>query len=353
MKNKGSLFLIIGAVLLLGIVVSSIVGVSRAMKDIDNMVVVKKDKGNSSSSDNGAGSNTGDDTQIDSDSPSQEEVTPVSFTMRSEPEFAFSNDPESSYTGIRFVTDLPLTLAKNIEENSNYTAYTLIAPLDYFEQVYDSSADVMDWVGAFESAGLAFVKKEASIKYEFTDGKVNSVLSVVLTDVKYSNTNRKFTAVSFTEKVVDGSNVVRVYAGYEEGQNHETIARSLAYVAIDSYNRMSVGGAVNENYEELLAISKVTNNSVDLTNGQTAETENDGSDYILTNFSASASVTIDQETTLTWTTSPNAEVPILWYSENAAIATVENGVVKGVNPGTTKIVAVLCGIAYRCDVTVK
>lgn len=356
MKNKNILFWTILFVLLIGITVPLIVNISRTIEDVNEQINSKNNV--SDTGQNSSGGYTDPDGDAGIDDPVQDnndpshETKPVSFMMRSDPEFAFSNDPSNSYTGIRFIADVPYTLVKSVEDDSDVNAYTMIAPLDYFEQVYDSSVDVMDWVIAFQNAGLSFIKMDVSVKYEYSNGTVNSVFSSVIKDIKYKNTNRKFTAISFIEKDIGEADPVRIYATFDEGQSFRSTARSFAYVAVDKYNRSSALGACNENYDELLAVSEVTNNSVDLTNGQASETENDGSCYLLTNFSVSASVSIDQTIALKWTVNPSAEVPILWYSENAAVATVENGLVKGVNSGSTQVCAVLCGIVYRCNVTV-
>ncbi len=347
MKLKNIWLLIIGIFLLLCVLIFGVVGISRAMAEVDD--ALENAKNEVDSENNGAEGDNNGNTGGDGDS--TVEVKPVTFTMRSEPQFAFYNSPENGYTGIRFVTDVPATVAKNLAENEAYKAYCLIAPLEYFDQVHDESATSMDWVSAFTKAELQFLKVPCEVKYEIVDGCVNSVLSAVITEIAYINTNRVFSAVAFIEKTVDSSNVIRTYAGFAEGQNYRTIARSLGWLAIDRYNKGTFGGAGNENYDELLACVNVIDDSYDVMNGQTTDTAFDNSIYQIVDMQGNMTLKMDQSQILSVSTGGD-DVPILMVSENTAIATIENGVVTGVNPGTTEIILVLCGKQYHCTVTV-
>ena len=188
MKLKNVWIMIIGIFVLLCVVTFGIVGVSRAMDEVNDALM---DAGS-----NNENNDTGADPDNGENSAGEEEPEPVKFMMRSEPEFAFNNATDNSYTGIRFITDVPATLVKNLNENEAYKAYCLIAPLDYFEQVYDESASSMDWVSAFSKAGLTFLKIPCKIRNDLVDGGINYVFSAVIEEIKYTNTNRAFTAVS-------------------------------------------------------------------------------------------------------------------------------------------------------------
>lgn len=59
-----------------------------------------------------------------------------------------------------------------------------------------------------------------------------------------------------------------------------------------------------------------------------------------------------KKTTLSLTGLPAATVPVTWLSQNPAVATVTDGVVKGVKKGTTTVEAKVGGAVFRCTITV-
>lgn len=351
MKMKSIWSLIIGIFLLLCVLTFGIVGISRAMAEVDEALESAKNEVDKDGTEGGENDGAGGDHN------SNDEVKPVTFTMRSEPEFGFSDHPDNGYTGIRFIADLPATVVGNIMQSDSHQVYCLIAPLDYFDQVYDETATFMDWVGAFEKAGLEFLKIPCKVRYEIVNGRANPVLSAVITDIKYTNVNRNFSAIAFVEKMVDSSNVIRTYAAYPEGEDYRTIARSLGWLAIDLANKHQFGGVVNNNNDEYIAFMLAMDDSYDVMKGQTSDTPHDNSFYRIDSILSTMTLGMDQVSEISYlseqlpVTALN-EPPILWVSENTAIATVDNGVVTGVNPGTTNIIVVLCGVKYTVSVTV-
>lgn len=64
-------------------------------------------------------------------------------------------------------------------------------------------------------------------------------------------------------------------------------------------------------------------------------------------------VTLDKGKTTQLTLSNSVFSKVIWRSSNSRIATVSNGIVKGVNSGTAYIYASYKGKTYKCKVTVK
>ena len=114
---------------------------------------------------------------------------------------------------------------------------------------------------------------------------------------------------------------------------------------------MFVNGVLEENSAKAAAIAEIMGDSVALSNGVLDDAENAGAIYTFDQFNYIVEMIEGTDYVMPIVISPSAEVPVLWYSENEDVAEVNNGEITALGAGTTEIVAVLCGVEYRCSLT--
>ena len=271
------------------------------------------------------------------------------LVMYDEPELRLG-DPQ----GIRFKATVSPELKKEVESDENKCFGFVIAPLTYFVQV-DVGNDFggMDWLKTFEKEGMAVITVDecAVVTKSQADGTITEhLIQGSITSILYNNTNREFLSFAYV-KTTDGDEVSYKYASYPEGLSYKTQARSLAYVATQALNDK----AVNFTYysEADVEIMKgFINNSVDLANGLTEATP-DGSIYAVTLSETSKTLKAGETFTLKAEIAEKVKVPVWWTTDDATVATVNNGVVTATGIGSTTVTAYVAGEKYECVITVS
>jgi len=170
---------------------------------------------------------------------------------------------ENNEGGIRFVSTLPASIfayLQYIADNaSDITFGTLIAPLDYVQQVPAFTADLL------ASAGLDYLEIEAKNGLIYNaDGSVT--IRAAITGIKEKNYDRAFAAIAFAKYTVNGE-VVYLYSYFDEQANARSIKqlaeRALADTAKiqTSIYRFPVGDGTYSRYtdEQRAAMSLYVN----------------------------------------------------------------------------------------------
>lgn len=245
---------------------------------------------------------------------------------------------------LAFVCDRSDELYEEVLANTNKKVVAVIAPLEYFDEVNRNNYTYIDWITTFEREGKPYI---------YLDDFEGDLYRANISNVKYSNINRKFVglfAIEITNS--DGSRSYQ-YAAFPDGEDYRSNARSVAYVAASSLNAHALG---IESFPEgsISVLKGYINESVDNAYGKTEATDDD-SMYIFTVDPASPkSLSIGQTFKVSVEVLPNLDIPIGYRSSDESIVEVDsNGFVTAKAKGTVVVGVYVAGEAYGITVKVS
>lgn len=154
-------------------------------------------------------------------------------------------------------------------------AYTLWAPLSYFQAVNPNNVSTCDYIKEFKNRGYAYklLSMDLSAFERQTDGRYKG-FTPALTHIKYQEVNTRYVAMGAIS--LDGGNSYE-YGTFENGGTYAGCARSVGFLASAHVNYA--------HYADVLGVDRgmtdqwysdcryFLNESVDLSAGQTVVTE--------------------------------------------------------------------------------
>ena len=263
---------------------------------------------------------------------------------------AYLGSDESSGNALRFSLLVDNSLIEEIENNENLSLTMMVAPVKYFDQVNTENYTYIDWF-------TIFTEKEAPVELvEITNysdkGDTQTTVNFKLTNIPYGGINMEIVAMGV---LVDnsGETPVYTYSKMPTGETYRSNARSLAYVAGATLNAVALGEVT---YDEavIAKLNSFVNMSVDRLNGLTEPTDYSSKPVItIANGNTVSVKTMEAHKIELTISSVGLDMPIRFISTDTNIATVsENGVITGVNIGTTSIKVCIAGVISTVSVTV-
>jgi len=247
---------------------------------------------------------------------------------------------------IRYTADVGSTIMNSL--GSNYKIGIMIAPLQYFERVNVDSYTVIDWITAFEDAGLSYISSEVTETIETETGYVTRF---VMSDIKYENVNRFFAAIPFV-KITSGSSVTYKYGTFPTGTTYRSNARSVAYVASAALNAQALGQA-SHTESQLQKLNEYIDESVDLANGLIAPVY-DGSLYGFTMICEATPLSIGETRDISVRIKEEVDIAIAFVSSDTSVVTVDsNGVMTAVGKGSATVNVYIVGKSLPLEITVE
>ena len=246
---------------------------------------------------------------------------------------------------IRYTADVSLEVMNSL--GANYKLGIMMAPLKYFERVNVDSYTVIDWITAFEDAGLSYISSEVTETIETETGYVTRF---VMSDINYENVNRYFTAIPFV-KITSGSNVTYKYGTFPTGITYRSNARSVAYIASAALNAQALGQA-SYTESQLQKLNEYIDESVDLANGLIAPVY-DGSLYDFTMICEATPLSIGETRDISVRIKEEVDIAIAFVSSDTSVVTVDsNGVMTAVGKGSATVNVYIVGKSLPLEITV-
>ena len=226
--------------------------------------------------------------------------------------------------------------------------YMLIAPLDSFDAVNPNNYTYLDWISAFDAAGIEYTLLPGSDMSKYKENDVTYYVGA-LTDITYGELSTKFVGIGVYRMFLGND---YAYARYPEGETYRTMARSVSYVAAAALNANAVG----ENSFGTLEMEMLrgyVNMSVDLANGL-EEPSNDGSMYTVEVIPMEKTIALYETLKLEVSIAEGVDVPIMFVSADKEVATVDSsGKVRAVGAGFTNIAVYVAGVPTLISITVR
>ena len=227
----------------------------------------------------------------------------------------------------------------------------LLFPKKAFDLVNPQEYTVIDWVQAFETAGMTdYIVSEFTENIHATGS--DYYFRLKLMGVPAESVNLEVVAIGMiVTEHADGTKSYQ-YASFADGETYRSSARSVAYVSAEALNNHTLGtGTMDE--DVYARVKGYVNESVDLANGNTTITD-DGSMY---EFSLAPKGTqtlkAGESRRLEVTITPTFNIPVAYRSTDETVAVVDaNGKVTALKAGTTVIAAYVAGQIKSVTVTV-
>lgn len=261
----------------------------------------------------------------------------------------YMGDDSSLDPAIRFTCLVENTLVEEVEADENKSFAILLAPLDYFDEVNPDSTTYIDWVNAFADAGKTVLLTVYDGYGTYND--YTSFMRFTLSNVLYSNINRKFVAMGV---LIDNSGETPVYqySAMPEGQTYRTNARSVAYVAGAALNAHAIGETTIPEAQHAKLLTYI-DMAVDNANGLSEYTNNGDMPEVTITNGTSITMGLNGSHTIEGTLEPDGiDVPARFVSSNEGVVTVnEYGVLYARGYGSATVKMYVAGQVYTFSVT--
>ena len=249
---------------------------------------------------------------------------------------------------IRFTCLVDNTLLDAVNADKNKSFAMLFAPIDYFDAVNAESTTYIDWVNAFEEAEKTVVMAVYDDYGKYDDD--TSYMRFTLSNVLYSNINRRFVAVGV---LIDksGAKPVYKYSAMPAGETYRTNARSVAYVAGAALNAKAMG--LDDFSESQMAkLKSYLDMAVDEANGLSAHTNNGDMPVLTITNGTSVKLPSNGTHIINGVIEPEGvDVPVKFETSNDAVAKVsETGIITTYLFGTAVIKIYVAGQVYTVSV---
>lgn len=250
---------------------------------------------------------------------------------------------------IRFTCLVDNTLLEEVEADDNKSFAMLFAPLDYFDEVNADSTTYIDWVNAFKDAGKTVILNVYDDYGTYND--YTSYMRFTLSNVAYSNINRKFVAIGV---LVDNSGETPIYqySAMPEGHTYRSNARSVAYVAGAALNAHAMGETSIPETQRAKLLTYI-DMAVDNANGLSEFTNNGDMPEVTITNETSILMGLNGSHTIDGTIEPTGlDLPVKFVSSNEGVVTVsEYGVLYARSYGSATVKMYYAGVEYTFSVT--
>ena len=254
---------------------------------------------------------------------------------------------------LRFTCDITTELYNEVQADTSKSLGMLVMPRKFFDQVNTENYTYIDWIKAFDAAGL-----NSYIYHVYEESGIGTTgsgyyMRIKLYDIGFGAINQEIVALGVLATTATNGNVTYKYSALPIGVTYRDNARSMAYVAAATLNAQALGMA-NHSADDVAVLKGYINDSVDKANGKTEATD-DGSMYAFTtNITAPQKLSIGESFTVVTTISPNVNVPV-WYrsSDESIIEVDESGKVTAKGKGTAVVGVYVAGESYGITVTVS
>lgn len=251
---------------------------------------------------------------------------------------------------LRFTCFVSPELKAEVEADSTKTFAMLAIPTKFFNLVNTENYTCIDWVKAFDEAGI-----DTYYLTEYTSEQITEIgdeycYRYRLTDIPAAGVNMDVTAMGVVIKANADGTKSYTYARMPEGETYKSNARTVAYVACAALSANALG---YDSYsdEHIALIEGFLNEAVDLANGlETPTDDNSKFDYTVNKTQVELAVgeTFQIETKV----EGGVRVPVFYESASPDIVTVDsNGLLTGISANETTIKVYVANVLT--EITVK
>ena len=252
---------------------------------------------------------------------------------------------------LRFTCNVTAELKAEVEADSTKKLAMLLIPTKFFDRVNTNNYTYIDWVNAFNEAGIdSYYLSEFETTQLYESGS-NYYMRYRLEEIPYGGVNME---VSCLGVLIDnsGSTPTYTYSKLPNGSTYRSNARSVAYVAAATLNANTLGLETLDE-TQLAKMQGFVNEAVDSANGLTEATD-DGSTFDISTNATTKTMAVGETFQVVASYTPsNVLVPIWYRSNDTSIVTVDdNGLITAVGTGTAVIGVYVAGEVVAITITV-
>ena len=252
---------------------------------------------------------------------------------------------------LRFTCNVTAELKAEVEADSTKKLAMLLIPTKFFDRVNTNNYTYIDWVNAFNDAGIdSYYLSEFETTQLYESGS-NYYMRYRLEDIPYGGVNMTVTCLGV---LIDnsGSTPTYTYSKLPNGSTYRSNARSVAYVAAATLNANTLGLETLDE-TQLAKMQGFVNEAVDSANGLTEATD-DGSTFDISTNATTKTMAVGETFQVVASYTPsNVLVPIWYRSNDTSIVTVDdNGLIKAVGLCTAVIGVYVAGEVVAITITV-
>lgn len=252
---------------------------------------------------------------------------------------------------LRFTCNVTAELKAEVEADSTKKLAMLLIPTKFFDRVNPNNYTYIDWVNAFNDAGIdSYYLSEFETTQLYESGS-NYYMRYRLEDVPYGGVNMTVTCLGV---LIDnsGSTPTYTYSKLPNGSTYRSNARSVAYVAAATLNANTLGLETLDE-TQLAKMQGFVNEAVDSANGLTEATD-DGSTFDISTNATTKTMSVGETFQVVASYAPsNVLVPIWYRSNDTSVVTIDdNGLITAVGTGTAVIGVYVAGEVVAITVTV-
>lgn len=260
---------------------------------------------------------------------------------------------DSTRPALRFTCNITSALKETVEADSKKEFAMILIPLKFFDQVNTENHTTIDWMTAFNDAGIDSYNYATYTASELSSSGGNYYMRFTVNEIPYLGVNMKIACIGAVVTTNNDGTKSYQYASFPNGGTYRSNARSVAYVASASLNAHTLGLATLSE-TALAKVQGFVNEAVDLANGLETSTNDNSTFTITSNPSAPQTLSVGESFTVQASYTPSdVEVPIWYRSSDESIVTVDdNGKVTAVKSGTAVVGIYVAGEVYGITVTV-
>lgn len=261
---------------------------------------------------------------------------------------------DSTRPALRFTCNITSALKEAVEADSKKEFAMILIPLKYFDRVNTENYTTIDWMTAFNEAGIDSYNYTTYAASELSSSGENYYMRFTVSEIPYLGVNMEIACIGAVVTTNSDGTKSYQYASFANGGTYRSNARSVAYVASASLNAHTLGLATLSE-TALAKVQGFVNEAVDLANGLETSTDDNSTFTITSSPSAPQTLSVGESFTVQASYTPSGvEVPIWYRSSDESIVTVDdNGKVTAVKSGTAVIGIYVAGEVYGITVTVS
>ena len=252
---------------------------------------------------------------------------------------------------LRFTCNVSPELKAEVEAEPTKTFAMLAIPTRFFNIVNTENYTCIDWVKAFDEAGIDSYYLSEYTSEQITENGDEYCYRYRLTDIPAAGVNMDVTAIGVVIKANEDGTKTYTYARMPEGETYQSNARTVAYVACAALSANALGYDTYPD-EHIAKIKGFLNEAVDLANGLETPTD-DNSQFEYTVNKTQVELAVGETFQLETDVESNVRVPVFYASQDSAIAVVDgNGLITAQSAGETVILIYVAEVLTEVTVTV-
>ena len=257
----------------------------------------------------------------------------------------------SERPALRFACNVSHELRAEVEADDSLTFAMLCIPTAYFNHVNTENYTCIDWVNAFDAAGIdSYYLSEFNIEQVVLENN-QYVYRYRLEDIPAKAVNMEVTCMGVLIKTNEDGSKTYTYSHMPEGETYKSNSRTIAYVACAALSATALG---YDTYTEdaLEVIRGYLNEAVDLSNGLETPTD-DNSQFEYTVNKTVVELSVGETFQLETNVESKVRVPVFYAAQDSAIAAVDgNGLITAQSAGETVILIYVAEVLTEVTVTV-